>query len=171
MRNQARKDGLSRRRNKSVAMNDGGCRRTIWTPFSRSTKLWIAAGELTAFCHAHHAMVLTVAAATCRQVRLAPRIQRKERLDKRQAQKSQQRNGEKFPQCSYSSIAPSVRANSARFRRGDQLCRPFINLRHKASTHRAFLTISTQQTKPLPATAGTLIPRLSREGKAVPLHA
>jgi hypothetical protein len=98
--NQACKHGLCSWWNKRVAMIESNGSRAIRAPLHRRLELRIMAGELAALNHAHHAMVLAVAAAARWQARLAPGIQRKERLDKRQPQDSQQRDGESFTQCS-----------------------------------------------------------------------
>ena len=61
-----------------------------------------AAFQAGALSHIHHAMVLTVAAATRWQVRFARGSQRHERSDERQAEHGQQRDGNKLAQCRYS---------------------------------------------------------------------
>jgi len=52
------------------------------------------AGVLITLRHAHDAMVRPIAAATHRQIRLAPAGHSQKRLNKRQAQQGQQRDGE-----------------------------------------------------------------------------
>ena len=73
-------------------------RRRIGTLFQRSTELWLVAGHLRPLDHAHHAMMLPVATAACREVRLTLRRQREEGCGKRQAENGQQRNGDKLTQ-------------------------------------------------------------------------
>jgi hypothetical protein len=71
MRDQNCKDGLSGWWYKRVAVNrrDGG--RAIRALLSRCLELRITANKLIALCHAHHAVMLPIAAAARRQVRLA----------------------------------------------------------------------------------------------------
>jgi hypothetical protein len=47
-------------------------------------------------------MMLAIPAAARRKIRLAIRRQRQERLDERQTEQCQQRNGEKLSQCDVS---------------------------------------------------------------------
>lgn len=86
MCNQACKDGLSCGGNKgAAAAHDNDCR-AIRTPLGGCPKLRVTADNLFPLGLAHHAVVLTIAAAARRQIRLTLRRQCKERLDKRQAQ-------------------------------------------------------------------------------------
>lgn len=96
-----REDRLRRRHNKCVAVDRRNACRTIWALLAGSLELRITAGELPAFRHAHHAVMLSVAAAARRQIRLALASHRQERLEKRQANQGQQRSGEKSTQCCY----------------------------------------------------------------------
>lgn len=100
MRHQARKNRLSGRRNKKPPMNQsGGDCLPVRALLARRLKLRITARQLSALRHAHHAVMLSVATATRRQVRLARGIPRQEWLDERLAQESQQHNGKQFTQC------------------------------------------------------------------------
>lgn len=65
-----------------------------------------AAGELSSRGHAHHAMMLAISAAARRKIRVAVRRQRHQRLKIRQAQQSEQRDGEEFLQAAIRSYPP-----------------------------------------------------------------
>ena len=99
MRNQGCENSLRNGWHKRIAMNYRNSSRAIRAFLGRGLELRITAGKLSALRHAHHAMMFSVSAAARRQVRLALAGHRQERLDKRQAQKGQQRDGEKSPQC------------------------------------------------------------------------
>jgi len=57
--------------------------------------------QLIALRHTHHAMMLAVSPAACRQVRFALRREREEGGSKRQSEDGQQRNGDQFTQYPY----------------------------------------------------------------------
>jgi len=99
MRHYLRKDRLRWKHDKGVAVYGGYVSRAIGAFLGRGLKLRITAGKLSALRHAHHAMMLSIATAARRQVRLALAGHGQQRLDERQAQQGQQRDGEKFPQC------------------------------------------------------------------------
>lgn len=102
MGNQACINGLPCRGEKGISVNHRNCCcGAIRALLGRCAELWITTRQLAALRHAHHAVVFSITTAARRQVCLAPGSQCKERLDKRQAEKSQQRNGEEFPQRSY----------------------------------------------------------------------
>jgi len=101
MCDQARKDRLSRRRNKGVAVNYCNRQLRIRAPLGRALELQTTAGSLALSCHISTAVMLSTSAAAGRQIRLTLGSQGEERLDKRQAEQNQQRDGEKFPQCLY----------------------------------------------------------------------
>jgi hypothetical protein len=92
---EAREDRASREYAKEIVSGNGDrVRRRERALFRRSPELSLAAGQLSAFRHRHHAMVLTVTPAARRQTCLTLRREREERRGKRQAEDGQQRNGD-----------------------------------------------------------------------------
>ncbi len=88
------KDSLRCGCDKYVVMNSDDADREKRALLTRSLKLRIMSGILSTLCHPHDAMVRSISAATHRQIRLAPAGHGQERLNKRQTQKGQQRDGE-----------------------------------------------------------------------------
>ena len=72
---------------------------TIWAFLSGCLELRMTAGKLTALRHAHHAVMLTIATATRRQIRLTLRREREERGSEGQTEYSQQRDCDELAQC------------------------------------------------------------------------